>query len=81
VDIEAWGGHPSFRVRGNNFVFCDAAESNSYGLGQHGCVSLTEGPDASDERWRQITECVRTSFALVAPRSLARLVPADTGLQ
>jgi hypothetical protein len=25
VDIEAWGDHPSFRVRGKNFVFCDAA--------------------------------------------------------
>jgi hypothetical protein len=24
VDIEEWGDHPSFRVRGTNFVFCDA---------------------------------------------------------
>jgi predicted DNA-binding protein (MmcQ/YjbR family) len=23
VDIEKWGGHPSFRVRGKNFVFCN----------------------------------------------------------
>jgi predicted DNA-binding protein (MmcQ/YjbR family) len=23
VDIEAWDGHPTFRVRGKNFVFCD----------------------------------------------------------
>jgi predicted DNA-binding protein (MmcQ/YjbR family) len=23
VDIEAWGDHPTFRVRGKNFVFCD----------------------------------------------------------
>lgn len=23
VDIEEWGGHPSFRVRGKNFVFCN----------------------------------------------------------
>jgi predicted DNA-binding protein (MmcQ/YjbR family) len=23
VDIEKWGGRPSFRVRGKNFVFCD----------------------------------------------------------
>jgi predicted DNA-binding protein (MmcQ/YjbR family) len=22
VDIEAWGGEPTFRVRGKNFVFC-----------------------------------------------------------
>lgn len=25
VDIEKWGGHPSFRVRGKNFVFCNLA--------------------------------------------------------
>jgi len=24
VDIEAWGGEPTFRVRGKNFVFADA---------------------------------------------------------
>jgi predicted DNA-binding protein (MmcQ/YjbR family) len=24
VDIEEWGDHPSFRVRGKNFVFSDA---------------------------------------------------------
>ena len=23
VDIEEWGDHPTFRVRGKNFVFCD----------------------------------------------------------
>jgi len=23
VDIEAWGGEPTFRVRNKNFVFCD----------------------------------------------------------
>jgi predicted DNA-binding protein (MmcQ/YjbR family) len=25
VDIEEWGGHPTFRVRGKNFVFSDIA--------------------------------------------------------
>jgi predicted DNA-binding protein (MmcQ/YjbR family) len=25
VDIEEWGDHPTFRVRGKNFVFCDQA--------------------------------------------------------
>jgi predicted DNA-binding protein (MmcQ/YjbR family) len=24
VDVEAWDGHPTFRVRGKNFVFSDA---------------------------------------------------------
>lgn len=23
VDVEAWGDHPTFRVRGKNFIFCD----------------------------------------------------------
>jgi predicted DNA-binding protein (MmcQ/YjbR family) len=23
VDVEEWGDHPTFRVRGKNFVFCD----------------------------------------------------------
>jgi predicted DNA-binding protein (MmcQ/YjbR family) len=23
IDIEEWGDHPTFRVRGKNFVFCD----------------------------------------------------------
>jgi predicted DNA-binding protein (MmcQ/YjbR family) len=23
VDIEAWGGEPTFRVKGKNFIFCD----------------------------------------------------------
>ncbi|MGH2652866.1 MAG: MmcQ/YjbR family DNA-binding protein [Actinomycetota bacterium] len=104
VDIEEWGDHPSFRVRGKNFVFCDAAakhlslklsreeaeavvatysaaEPTGYGLGRHGWVSLTVEPDASDERWQQIAEWVRTSYTLVAPRSLARLVLADDGLR
>ena len=27
VDIEAWGGEPTFRVRGKNFVFTDQAAS------------------------------------------------------
>lgn len=25
VNVEAWDGHPTFRVRGKNFVFCDEA--------------------------------------------------------
>ncbi|WP_258557781.1 MmcQ/YjbR family DNA-binding protein [Rhodococcus sp. AG1013] len=33
VEIEEWGGHPSFRVRGKNFVFSDAdATSLSFKL-------------------------------------------------
>lgn len=28
VDIEEWGDHPTFRVRGKNFVFCDEAATH-----------------------------------------------------
>jgi predicted DNA-binding protein (MmcQ/YjbR family) len=97
VDIEAWGDHPSFRVRGKNFVFCDAdarhlsvklsheeAEAvvatdpatvpEGYGLGRHGWISVALEVDAGDARWQQIAEWVRTSYTLVAPKKLARIV-------
>ncbi len=28
VDIESWGDHPTFRVKGKNFVFCDDRATN-----------------------------------------------------
>lgn len=97
VDIEEWGGHPTFRVRGKNFVFCDvdaehltlklpddeaaavvatdaAAEPAGYGLGRHGWVALTLAGDLDEERWEQLTEWVRTSYTLIAPKRLARIV-------
>ena len=97
VDIAEWGDHPTFRVRGKNFVFCDqdaghltvklskeeaaavvatepAAEPAGYGLGRHGWVSVDVAPDADDERWTVIREWVRTSYQLVAPKALGRLV-------
>lgn len=97
VDIEAWGDHPSFRVRGKNFVFCDgsathlsvklskdeatavvAAEAwvtpTGHGLGRSGWVSLVLPDPVSDERWQQVEEWVVTSYTLVAPKTLARLV-------
>ena len=103
VDIEAWDGEPTFRVRNKNFVFSDRtasglsvklpkeeaaavvatdplAEPCGYGLGRHGWVSVQVGNDADDERWRQIEEWVRTSYTLVAPKSLAKTVLADDGL-
>jgi predicted DNA-binding protein (MmcQ/YjbR family) len=95
VDIEEWGDHPTFRVRGKNFVFCDIdarhltvkltpdeaaavvatdpdASPAGYGLGRHGWIALTVPPDAAEDRWRQITEWVETSYRLVAPKTLAR---------
>ncbi|MEJ7582741.1 MAG: MmcQ/YjbR family DNA-binding protein [Acidimicrobiales bacterium] len=99
VDIEAWGDHPSFRVNGKNFVFCDGdarhlslklskeeaeavvatdsrVEPAGYGLGRHGWISFELDADAhaDAEQVRQVEEWVRTSYTLVAPRRLAKVV-------
>lgn len=104
VDIEAWDGEPTFRVRGKNFIFTDPevrglsvklpkdeaaavvatdplAEPTGYGLGRHGWVSVTVGDDADEARWQQIEEWVRTSYTLVAPKSLAKIVLAEDGIE
>jgi predicted DNA-binding protein (MmcQ/YjbR family) len=103
VDIEAWGGEPTFRVRGKNFVFTDQtasgisvklpkeeaaalvateprAQPTGYGLGRHGWVSIHIGDDAGESVWQEVEEWVRTSYTLVAPKALARIVRADDGL-
>jgi predicted DNA-binding protein (MmcQ/YjbR family) len=97
VDIQEWGDHPTFRVRGKNFVFSDiearslslklakdeaeavvatdpAASPSGYGLGRHGWISLELGEDDGDERWRQVEEWVHTSYRLVAPKRLVKLL-------
>jgi predicted DNA-binding protein (MmcQ/YjbR family) len=97
VDIEAWGGEPTFRVHGKNFVFTSPgadsitvklphaeaaaivatdpyASQTGYGLGRHGWVSISLTGRLSAARWREVEEWVRTSYTLVAPRRLARLV-------
>ena len=102
VDIAEWGDHPTFRVRGKNFVFCDSearqmtvklpkdeAEAvvasdpdvapSGYGLGRHGWVVLSLPARPSAARWAQVEEWVRTSYTLVAPKSLARLVQPGEG--
>ena len=53
-----------------------AAEPAGYGLGRHGWVSITIGRD-SGARWQQVEEWVRTSYTLVAPKTLARAVLAE----
>ena len=103
VDVEAWDGHPTFRVRDKNFVFADhdathitvklpkdeaealtASDPNAtpagYGLGRHGWVAidLPATPKAAD--WEQIEEWVRTSYTLVAPKALAKVVLEEDGL-
>jgi predicted DNA-binding protein (MmcQ/YjbR family) len=100
VDIEAWDGEPTFRVRTKNFVFTDreatgisvklpkdeaeaviatepGAEPTGYGLGRHGWVSIDLGPSPD---WDQVTEWVRTSYTMVAPKTLARRVMAEDGV-
>lgn len=102
VDVEEWGDHPTFRVRGKNFVFSDQeaghltvklpreeaaavvatdpqAEPAGYGLGRHGWVSVTVPPDPGEDRWTLIREWVRTSYTLVAPKRLARVVEEEDG--
>jgi predicted DNA-binding protein (MmcQ/YjbR family) len=100
VDIEAWDGEPTFRVRGKNFIFTNGeatglsvklpkeeaaavvatdplAEPTGYGLGRHGWVSVEVGDDPDEARWRQVEEWVRTSYTLVAPKTLAKIVLAE----
>ena len=97
VDVEAWDGQPTFRVRNKTFVFtgteADAltvklpkeeavalcatdprAEPAGYGLGRHGWVRVELGraPD-----WALVEEWVRTSYTMVAPKTLARIVLAQ----
>lgn len=104
VDIEAWGGEPTFRVNGKNFVFAHpefttigvklpkeeaaavvatdkACEPTGYGLGRHGWVTVALPGKISAARWQQIEEWIRTSFTLVAPKRLARLVLDEDGVE
>jgi predicted DNA-binding protein (MmcQ/YjbR family) len=97
VDIAEWGYHPSFRVRGKNFVFSDAEAQHlsvklpleeaaaavatdfatapaGYGLARRGWIDVFVPPTDRRERWQEIREWVRTSYTLVAPRPLARIV-------
>jgi predicted DNA-binding protein (MmcQ/YjbR family) len=97
VDIEAWGGEPTFRVGGKNFIFAGvdgrtislkltvdeaaavvATDSEvvptGYGLGRSGWVSITLPSRPSAARWREVEEWIRTSYTLIAPKRLARLV-------
>ena len=103
VDIEAWDGEPTFRVRNKNFVFTnqeathltvklpkdeaeavvasdDLAGPCGYGLGRHGWISVLLGSRVSKARWVEVREWVRTSYTLVAPKTLARQVMEEDGI-
>ena len=55
------------------------ADPAGYGLGRHGWIALALDADADDDRWRQVEEWVRTSYTLVAPKKLARIVIEEDG--
>jgi predicted DNA-binding protein (MmcQ/YjbR family) len=55
-------------------------EPAGYGLGRHGWVAISVPERAGAARWREITEWVRTSYTLVAPKRLARAVLEEDGL-
>lgn len=47
---------------------------SGYGLGRHGWIAFSVDEGAGEERWREIEEWVRTSYTLLAPKRLAKLV-------
>jgi predicted DNA-binding protein (MmcQ/YjbR family) len=54
-------------------------EPTGYGLGRHGWISVTIGNRTSARRWREIEEWIRTSYTLVAPKRLGRIVLEEDG--
>ena len=50
------------------------ASPTGYGLGRHGWVSITLPARPSAARWQEVEEWIRTSYTLVAPKRLAKLV-------
>jgi predicted DNA-binding protein (MmcQ/YjbR family) len=50
------------------------AEPTGYGLGRHGWISVSIPTTTSATRWSEIEEWIRTSYTLVAPKKLARVV-------
>ncbi len=56
-------------------------EPAGYGLGRHGWIALTLPSKPSAARWKQVEEWVRTSYTLVAPKKLARLVDEEDAVR
>ena len=55
----------------------DAVEPTGYGLGRHGWISFALRQRCSADKWQEVTEWIRTSYTLVAPKSLAKIVIAE----
>lgn len=58
----------------------DRAAEAGYGLGRHGWVALNLPSRASQARWEEVREWVRTSYTMVAPKKLARVVLEEDGI-
>jgi predicted DNA-binding protein (MmcQ/YjbR family) len=54
-------------------------EPTGYGLGRHGWISVAIPSRTSERRWQEIEEWIRTSFTLIAPKRLQRIVLAEDG--
>lgn len=52
----------------------EGAQAAGYGLGRHGWVTVTVPAAPADDEWAEIAEWVETSYRLVAPTRLARLL-------
>lgn len=55
-----------------------AIQPAGYGLGRHGWVEIAFDDTVDEARWTEITEWIHTSYTLIAPRRLARLVDDTT---
>jgi predicted DNA-binding protein (MmcQ/YjbR family) len=58
----------------------DTVEPTGYGLGKHGWITLRVPARPSAARWLQIEEWIRTSYTLVAPKRLAKVVLEEDGI-
>jgi predicted DNA-binding protein (MmcQ/YjbR family) len=56
-----------------------AVEPAGYGLGRSGWVSIRISHRTDRARWREIEEWIRTSYTLVAPKRLAKVVLEQDG--
>ena len=48
-----------------------------YGLGRHGWISVQLPKKPTEARWAEVEEWVRTSYTLVAPKKLAKLIEQE----
>ena len=58
----------------------DAVTPTGYGLGKHGWISIALPARMGKGDWDQIEEWIRTSYTLVAPKKLAKLVLEEDGV-